>query len=159
MANRVGKTVTGIDPVTKRFVSMTPEQFAHELIKKSRKPPTRLSGTVERFCQQVEVTAKANVKQTAPIHNAGAWRYIDYEVQDDPDGSRGIVGYNRTYRPARLGNLLEFGGGGDHSPAHFDLARALETHQQAFIDKTLDDAVAYLESRFDDGPRPASPGY
>lgn len=151
---RVGKTVTGIDPVTKRFVSMTPEQFANELIKKSRKPPSRLSATVERYCELVRDTAKANVLQTAPVHNGNAYKYIDYEVQDDKTGSRGIVGYNRTYRPARLGNLLEFGGGGDHSPAHFDIARALETHQQAFIEKTLDDAEAYLESRFDpNGPR------
>jgi hypothetical protein len=31
-----------------------------------------------------------------------------------------------------LGNLLEFGGGGDHSPPHRDLGRALDAEEPRF---------------------------
>lgn len=151
--------VTGIDPLTKRFVSMTPSQFAAELLKKSRQPPNRLSVVVENIARKVEAAAKANVRRTAPIHNAGAYRYIDYEITDHHSGTSAIVGYNRTYRPARLGNLLEFGGGGDHSPAHYDLALALKAYEQEFVDKTVDAGEGWLESRFEDGPRTPNPGY
>lgn len=152
MARMVGKTVTGTDPVTGRFVSMTPRQFAEELLKKSYKPPTRMSRTVNESCKNVVAMAKQNVRQTAPIHNGNAYKYIDHEIHDTKTGTIGVVGYNRTFRPARLGNLLEFGGpgiNGDPSPAHWDIKRAMEAEEDNFYKKIGDDAESYIESRWD----------
>jgi hypothetical protein len=38
----------------------------------------------------------------------------------------------RTASRAGLGNLLEYGGGGDHSPPHRDLGRALDAEEPRF---------------------------
>jgi hypothetical protein len=44
------------------------------------------------------------------------------------------IGYDKNTKPGRLGNLLEYGGGGDHSPPHRDLGRALDAEEPRFTE-------------------------
>lgn len=140
------------DPKTGRFIKQTQEvsveQFARELYEKSGVSVARLQTVCDRSGNAVVEQAKRNVKKTAPIHNAGAWRYIDAETHVRGGEIVVQVGYNTAHRPARLGNLLEFGNGGDPSPPHWDLARALEKEEERFYDKIGDMAEGLLESRW-----------
>lgn len=149
------------DPATGRFIAaidagrvipetreVTLAQFARELFEKSGITMNRVKTVCDRSGDAVVNQAKKNVLKTAPIHNAGAYKYIDAETTIRGEEIVVVVGYNTEHRPARLGNLLEFGGGGDPSPAHWDLARALESEEERFYDKMGDMAEGLLESRW-----------
>lgn len=145
------------DPVTGRYVS-TPKQFAAELFEKAAYTPRGLVDVVDESAERVVTMAKANVRRTAPIHNAGAYKGIDHEVNEAGSDVWAEVGYNyQKYRPARLGNLLEFGGGGDHSPPHWDLALALSAEADRFEHEIADYGEALLLSRFDPNVRGPDP--
>lgn len=129
-----GKLV-GRDPKTGRFIKLDSHEL-DSLAEDIRDARDRIDQTVSRVtqnaCDRVVKAAQANVQRTAPIHNAGAWRYIDYDINEDAGDIWAEIGYNRKHAPARLGNLLEFGGGGDRSPAHWDLANALMVEKRSF---------------------------
>jgi hypothetical protein len=154
------------DPKTGRYVSIdqvlaqaqkwygtkdeTPKQFAQELLVMVTQAPRLLEDVVDASCQRIQKEAKANVLESAPIHNAGAYKGIDYEVNSDDAGDVwGDVGYNpKRYRPAHLGNLLEFGGGGDPSPPHWDLWNALQEEAPRFRENIADLGEAMIENRW-----------
>jgi hypothetical protein len=110
----------------------TPAQFARALERAVGKAPKEAVAVVRKGGNNVKRDARRNVTQTAPVHNARAQQFINYDV--DVEGVEVVaeVGYDRTMKPARLGNLLEFGGGGDKSPPHPDRATALETEEPRF---------------------------
>lgn len=85
---------------------------------------------VGRAAKRVKDEARANVLQSAPTHNAGAYRAITYDTPRIA-GPRveSEVGYDRDLPGGALGNLLEYGGGGDRSPAHRDIGRAADNEE------------------------------
>lgn len=113
---------------------LTPEEFAKELIKAVRKVPGRTVKVVRRNAVDVKRQARRNVKQTAPVHQAHAQNAINWDV--DAEGVLVVaeIGYDKSIGGGPLGNLLEFGGGGDHSPPHRDLSRALDGQVALFMD-------------------------
>lgn len=106
---------------------LTPEEFARELIKGIRKVPGQTVKVVRKGSQNVKNQARRNVRQTAPLQNAHAFRDISYDVDVEGVIVTGEIGYETgPGKAGNLGNLLEYGGGGDHSPPHRDLGRALD---------------------------------
>lgn len=170
------------DPVTGRFISVdamlaqaaawyssgsatvkggpppvqTPHEFAVSLMKVVEETPRGVEDVVEDSCKRVVIGAKANILRTAPVHNAGAYKGLDYEVNNDGRDIWGEVGYNpKKNRAAYLGNLLEFGGpgiNGDPSPAHYDLANALRAEMRTFENELGDFGEAALETYWSADP-------
>lgn len=153
------------DPITGRYISVddvlrraqkwyggndeSPKEFARELLVMAASTPRLMTDVVEDSCKEIVKGAKANVLQTAPIHNAGAYKGIDYEVNQDGADVWGEVGYNpKKYRPAHLGNLLEFGGGGDPSPPHWDIWNAMVDEIPEFKNNIADLGEAIIENRW-----------
>jgi len=112
----------------------TPETFAAELIASAGQALVETRMVVQKGALNIKNGWKANVAQTAPHHGAAAARWINYETTVNATTIDAEIGYDKTHKAARLGNLLEFGGGGDHSPPHRDGGRALETEQPRFED-------------------------
>ena len=111
---------------------VSPDEFARELERAVRRVPAATVKVVRKGATNVKKQARKNVRVTAPVHHAHAHTAINFDVD-----ARGVevvaeVGYDKDEKPGRLGNLLEFGGGGDHSPPHHDLARALAKEADAF---------------------------
>lgn len=127
---------------------VSPKAFAEELSVKSKQDEW-VEGVTRSACERIVAQAQRNVLKTAPIHNSGAQKYIDYDVEWRGSEMVGTVGYNKAKGgAAHLGNLLEFGGGGDPSPAHWDIARALDAESDRYYNKLGDAAEAILESRW-----------
>lgn len=119
------------------------DSFAADLLLAAAKSSVAAAAVVKRAAQNVKTEAQANVLKSAPTHNAGAHRAITY---DEPSllGTQitSEVGYDRDKPGAALGNLLEYGGGGDKSPAHRDIGRAADNEETRFAD-----AVASMATR------------
>lgn len=112
----------------------TPDQFAGVLMRAVAEAPHEAVQVVRKGSLNVKLGARRNVLQTAPVHNAGAHRDINFDVVSQGPTVVGDIGYDTgPGRAGNLGNLLEYGGGGDHSPAHRDLARALEDEEPRFV--------------------------
>ena len=113
----------------------TPDSLAVDLLKAAAGAVVGARAVVKRGAQNVKDEARANVQKSAPVHNAGAYKAITY---DEPSilGGRitSEVGYDRDIPAGRLGNLLEYGGGGDHSPPHRDIGRATDAEEPRFED-------------------------
>jgi hypothetical protein len=111
----------------------SPDKLAADLLKAATGVPVMARTVVKRGAQNIKDEARESVLRTAPVHNAGAHNAITY---DEPAvvGARveSEIGYDRSIRGAALGNLLEFGGGGDHSPPHRDLGRATDAEEARF---------------------------
>ena len=115
--------------------SVSVDQFAAELLLSSVEVLPVAAVAVKKAAQNIKDEAKANVLQTAPTHNAGAHRAITYdEPTIGPASVSSEVGYDRDLPGGALGNLLEYGGGGDHSPAHRDIGRAADNEEPRFED-------------------------
>lgn len=111
----------------------TPDQFADILMGVVVKTPRETVQVVRKGAQNVKTSARRNVRMTAPVQNAHAYRDISYDI--DAEGVMVVaeIGYEKgPGKAGNLGGLLEFGGGGDHSPPHRDLALALEAEERAF---------------------------
>lgn len=119
----------------------SPEEFARRLEAAIPKVAKQTVAVVRKGSLNVKNEAKRNVLQTAPVRNAHAHQAINFDV-DAPGGGVvvGEIGYDKTDKRGRIGNLLEFGGGGDHSPPHRDLARALESEEPRFV-RALEDMI------------------
>jgi hypothetical protein len=113
----------------------TPEQFAASLLAAGRGAQKGAEAVVKRGANNIKNEARRNVQQSAPVHQAGAHKAITY---DDPSASlfrvESEIGYDKDISGGSLGNLLEYGGGGDRSPAHRDLGRALDAEEPRFED-------------------------
>ncbi len=109
--------------------------FAAELLMSAAEVPVLSSRVVKSAAQSIKAQARANVLASAPTHNAGAHRAITY---DEPSlvGVRisTEVGYDKDLPGGAIGNLLEYGGGGDKSPAHRDIGRAADDEEARFAD-------------------------
>lgn len=131
----------------------TPEQFAAILLSAAAKTPREAVGIVRKGSVNVERDAKRNVRQTAPVHNAHAANTITFDVAAQGPAVVGEIGYDKElFRspgkktgPGGIGNLLEFGGGGDHSPPHHDLSRALAVEEPKFLQAIADMGERVIE--------------
>ena len=115
---------------------VSPDAFANELLASAVRAPVEAAKAVKKGAQNIKTQSQANVLQTAPVHNGGAHRTITYdEPIIGPSSVRSEIGYDRDAgRAAALGNLLEYGGGGDKSPAHRDIGRATDDEEPRFED-------------------------
>lgn len=121
-----------------------PKTFANELLKAIRRTPGATVKVVRRNSQDVKKQARRNVRLTAPVQNAHAFKAINYDVEAQGVEVVGEIGYDKTQKSGRIGNLLEFGGGGDHSPPHRDLARAVDGQSVLFEDDLADMGEALI---------------
>jgi hypothetical protein len=110
----------------------TPETLAAALLASAAKAVAETRLIVQKGALNIKTEAKNNVAASAPVSGAAAARHITYDTTIRPTTVEAEIGYDKTYKAARLGNLLEFGGGGDHSPPHRDLGRALEAEEPRF---------------------------
>lgn len=115
------------------MATYTPDEFADALLASLAKVPREAVAIVRKGSDNVKDTARHNVRMTAPVHNAHAYTAINYDVDVEGGTVVGEIGYDKSQRAGRIGNLLEFGGGGDHSPPHHDLARALAKEEPGFV--------------------------
>lgn len=122
----------------------TPDEFANILMGAAAKTPKETADVVRKGATNVKAGARRNVLQTAPVHNAGAHRFISADVDGPGLLVTAEIGYDRV-SGGKLGNLLEYGGGGDHSPPHLDLARALDGEVPWFLDALGDMGEQVIE--------------
>lgn len=125
----------------------TPETLAAALVKAAIAAPVAAKAVVSKGSLNVKNDAKKNVLETAPVRNAGAHRAITYEVIARKTSILGVIGYDKDKPGGALGNILEYGGGGDASPPHRDLGRALDEEEPRFLNALGDVAVAGLTGR------------
>jgi hypothetical protein len=119
-------------------MALTPKEWAREIEGAIKRTPRQAVGVVRKGANRVKIESRRNVRRTAPIHNAGAHAAINYDVEARGVEVVGEIGYDKSIKAGRLGNLLEFGGGGDHSPPHHDLARALDGEAGPMADALAD---------------------
>ena len=115
-------------------MAQTPDQFAADLLKAAGKAIVGTRAIVQKGALNIKNDARKNVAQSAPMHNAHAQYAITYETKNDFKAgvSRAEIGYDKDINGGALGNLLEYGGGGDRSPAHRDLGRAFDAELPRF---------------------------
>lgn len=116
--------------------AVTPEQFAADLLGAAAQVTVRAKAVVKKAANNVKTDARKNVAASAPVHNAHAQYAITY---DEPEITASFrveseVGYDKDITGGALGNLLEYGGSGDRSPAHRDLGRAADAEEARFGD-------------------------
>ena len=115
------------------MAAVTPEQFAADLLVAAAQAPVRARAVVKKAANNIKTDARKNVAQSAPTHNAHAQYAITY---DEPEIRGPLVdtevGYDKDVKGGSLGNLLEYGGAGDRSPAHRDLGRAADAEESGF---------------------------
>ena len=111
----------------------TPETLAAALVASAAKAIVETRAVVQKGALNIKTEWKNNVAQSAPRHGAAAARWINYDTTIGKTTIDAEIGYDKDHKAARLGNLLEFGGGGDHSPPHRDGGRALESEEPRFL--------------------------
>ena len=115
----------------------TPESLAADMLKAAAEAAVGTRAIVQKGALNVKNEAKANVRASAPIHNAHAAETISYDTEIDAKGlvTRGEIGYDLDRgKAANIAWVLEYGGGGDHSPPHRDVGRALDSELPRFED-------------------------
>lgn len=108
----------------------TPQTLALALAKAGVSAVLQTRGVVQKGALNVKKDWKANVLKSAPIHNAGAAQFITYETKIGATTIEAEIGYDKTFRPARLGNILEYGS--EKNPPHRDGGRALDAEEPRF---------------------------
>jgi hypothetical protein len=112
----------------------TPETLAADMLKAAAEAVAATRTVVQVGAFNVKADAKANVYKSAPIHNAHAAEAITYNTRSVLGGAEAEIGYDKDRNGGALGNLLEYGGGGDHSPPHRDGGRALDAEEPRFTE-------------------------
>lgn len=112
----------------------TPESLALDLLKAAAEAVVGTRVIVQASAQTIKTQARVNVRKSAPVHNAHAADAITFETGIDRTGGaiNAEIGYDKDRPGGSLGNLLEYGGGGDKSPAHRDIGRAADTELPQF---------------------------
>lgn len=112
----------------------TPETLAADMLKAAAEAVVGTRAIVQKGSLNIKNEARRNVAESAPVQNAHAQYAITYETANDYTGmvSHGEIGYDKDRPGGSLGNLLEYGGGGDRSPAHRDLGRAFDSELPRF---------------------------
>ena len=111
----------------------TPYTLAAALVGSGAKAVVETRAIVQKGAQNVKTQGRNNALQSAPTRHAGAPHAITYDTKIQPTTVEAEIGYDKSRPGGALGNLLEFGGGKDHSPPHRDLARALEAEEPRFV--------------------------
>jgi hypothetical protein len=111
----------------------TPETFAAALMAAAAKAVVETRAVVQKGALNVKNEARVNVASSAPTQNAHAQYAITYDTTVRPTAIEAEIGYDKNKPGGALGNLLEYGGGGDHSPPHRDLGRALDAEEPRFL--------------------------
>jgi hypothetical protein len=112
----------------------TPETLAADMLKAAAEAVAATRTVVQVGAFNVKRDAKANVYKSAPIHHAHAAEAITYDTGIGKTSIDAEIGYDKDRAPGRIGNLLEYGGDGDHSPPHRDLGRALDAEEPRFTE-------------------------
>jgi hypothetical protein len=117
-------------------MAQTPDQFAADLLASAVEAAAGTRKIVQKAAQNVKTSARRNVAKTAPVMNAHAQYAITYDTSVDlRNGAISAeIGYDKDLPGGALGNLLEYGGGGDHSPPHRDLGLAADEEAPRFED-------------------------
>jgi hypothetical protein len=114
-------------------IEYTPAEFADILLGAAADAVKETEQVVSKGSLNIKNDARRNVQMTAPVHNAHAQYDINYDIDVHGATVTGDIGYDSgPGKAGNLGNLLEFGGGGDHSPPHRDLGRALDDEEPRF---------------------------
>jgi hypothetical protein len=113
-------------------MDQTPESLAADMLKAAAEAVVGASVVVAVGANNIKKDARASVYRTAPIHNAHAAESINY---DKPEitayAITSEIGYDlEVSKSANI--VLEYGGGGDHSPPHRDVGRALDNEAPGF---------------------------
>ena len=112
----------------------TPETMAAKLLSAAAGAVAEAQAVVSKGALNIKNGAKASVERTAPVHNAHAARTIGYETGVGREGVTAEIGYDLDKgKAANIAWLLEYGGGGDHSPPHRDVGRATDTEAPRFV--------------------------
>jgi hypothetical protein len=112
----------------------TPETLAADMLVASGEALVGSRVIVRASAEVIKADWKASVYKTAPIHNAHAAEAITYNTRSVLGGAEAEIGYDKDRNGGALGNLLEYGGGGDHSPPHRDGGRALDAEEPRFTE-------------------------
>jgi hypothetical protein len=113
----------------------TPETLAADMLKAAAEAVAATRTVVQVGAFNVKRDAKANVYKSAPIHNAHAAETINYDTKIGATTVDAEIGYDRNVsKSANISWVLEYGGGGDHSPPHRDLGRALDAEEPRFTE-------------------------
>jgi hypothetical protein len=124
----------------------SPDEFADVLLRAAtRTVPRETQKVVRRGLLNVKKDARRNSIASSGRSAALAPRTIGYdEVHADGLTIWGAVEYLGGGQ-AKLGVLLEFGGGRDHSPPHHDLRRALDAEEPRFVHALADTGEQAIE--------------
>lgn len=110
----------------------TPQTLAAAMLKAAAEAAVGARVVVQASAKTIRNEARKNVKKSAPVQNAHAMYAITYNTGFTKTGVDAEIGYDKDINGGPLGNLLEYGGGGDKSPPHRDLGRALDAEQPRF---------------------------
>lgn len=122
-------------------MAYTPDEFAVVLMGAAVEAAQETAKVVSKGALNVKNDARRNVLMTAPVQNAHAYKDISYDLDSQGATISAEIGYETgPGKAGNLGNLLEFGGKGDHSPPHHDLRFALEAEEPGFV-RALEDVV------------------
>lgn len=108
----------------------TPQTLALALLKAGAGAVVETRAIVQKGALNVKKDWKANVLKSAPIHNAGAAQFINFDTKIGATTIEAEIGYDKTFRPAKLGNILEYGS--EKNPPHRDGGRALDAEEPRF---------------------------
>lgn len=124
----------------------TPNQLAAVLLASGVSIVAETRKVVQKGSQNIKNEGRRNSIVSSGRSAAGAPYAIEYETRFAKTKVEGEVSYGDKNKMGKLGALLEFGGGRDHSPPHRDLARALEAEEPRFV-QALEDLPGRLLNR------------
>jgi hypothetical protein len=110
----------------------TPDTLAADLLKAAAEAIVGTRAIVQKGALNIKNEAKANVQQSAPVHNAHAANAITYDTEIGKTTVSGEIGYDKDRPGGSLGNLLEYGS--RHNPPHRDVGRAFDSELPRFED-------------------------
>lgn len=110
----------------------TPQSLAADMLKAVAQVTAGATAVVAVGASNIKRDARANVQKSAPVQNAHAQYAITYDTKIAGMSIEAEIGYDKDIGGGPLGNLLEYGGGGDKSPPHRDLGRALDAEEPRF---------------------------
>ena len=114
-------------------MAQSPDQLAADLLAAAAGATLAASAVVAKGALNVKKDWRDSALRNAPTRHARAPYAITYDEPEVTGYSvASEIGYDKDLPGGALGNLLEFGGGGDHSPAHLDGQLALDAEEPRF---------------------------
>ena len=115
------------------MTTYSPDEFADHLMGAIPKVARETVSVVRRGALNVKNEGRRNSVASSGRSARHAPQTIGF---DDVTADAAVISAEVGYLgggQAKLGTLLEFGGGRDHSPPHRDLSRALEAEDPRFV--------------------------